>query len=156
MINSVVLLIMIVSTVTAFLPYSFLTNDAALLSLTQQAVAQGDSALEKSSDDAQSADNGAEPTGGAGGPEGPSDGTELTDGGTEGPSDGGEEESALIPDDTRQDFDEFECQAPPGDPGSGTCSCSGIGDCVNMVLAGQCKEGTFRETGSGGECDWNV
>ena len=68
------------------------------------------------------------------------------------------EESALTPEDVdgnRQDFDEFSCQAPSGT--GGTCFCYSAGDCVKMVLSGQCKDGTWKETGdTSGECDWNV
>ena len=68
------------------------------------------------------------------------------------------EESALTAEDadgTRQDFDEFSCQAPAGT--GGTCFCYSADDCVKMVLSGQCKEGTWEETGdTSGECDWNV
>jgi hypothetical protein len=33
----------------------------------------------------------------------------------------------------------------------------GVGDCVKMVLSGQCKDGTWKETDDdSGECDWNA
>jgi len=124
---------MIVGTVTAFLPYSFFINDAPLLSLTQQAVAQGDSALEDSSGGADSG-NGAEPPGG----------------GTEGPTDkviSGENGNVT-------QFDEFTCSSDSKPP---SCLCFGVGDCVKMVLSGQCKDGTWKETGGdSGECNWKV
>jgi len=68
------------------------------------------------------------------------------------------EESRLTPEDadgTRQDFEEFSCQSPTGT--GGQCFCYSIDDCVKMVLSGQCKEGTWKETDdTSGECDWNV
>ena len=156
MIYSIVLLIMIVGTVTAFLPYSFLINNTPLLSLTQEAFAQGDSALEDSSGGAVSG-NGAEPTGG-GSTEGPTDDTEPTDG-TE-PTGGGSTEGPVDEAITGENgnvtqFDEYTCYSDSKPP---SCQCIGVGDCVKMVLSGQCKDVTWKETGGGdsGECEWKV
>lgn len=145
---SIVLLVMIIGTVTAFLPYSFLIYNTPPWSLGQHVFAQGDGALEDSSGDSETRNgaeessedsgltDGTEPTGGGGGIEGPVEEVPSGDNG-----------------DVIQ-FDEFTCYSDSNPP---SCQCFGVGDCVKMVLSGQCKDGTWKETGDdSGDCDWKV
>jgi hypothetical protein len=146
MIYSVVLVIIILGTATAFLPYPFSIYITSSLLQGQDASAQGDNALEDTSD-------GAEPTG-EGGTEGTSDDAEDTGGGSQdqiGPADEAPGEDDGIGN-GENGYDAYYCENA-AETGS-KCFCHDLSDCVQMALSGQCKKGTWDEKTM--SCEWNV
>jgi hypothetical protein len=143
---SIVLLFMVIGTITAFLPYSFLIYNTPPPSLGQYVFAQGDSALGESSDTSESGD-GAKPTGGGeGGTEGPVDeslsgenGDIGTDDDTEPTGDDSEQPSALSGDQLNGDPPSTEAYVCNGD--TGICSCDSWSDCQTMQKDGVCESG---------------
>lgn len=81
------------------------------------------------------------------------DATEPTEGGGGGGIEGPVDEVPSGDNGDVTHFDEFTCSTDYDPP---SCECLGAGDCVKMVLSGQCKDGTWEETDfDSGKCDWN-
>lgn len=134
---SIVVLVVIIGNLTSFLPNPFLIYNTPPWSLGHRVYAQGDSALEDSSDAPESA-NGAEPTGG-GGTEGPADELVSGENGDLEPTDDSEEPLALAGDQLNGEPPSTEAYACNGD--TGICSCDSWGDCQKMQKDGVCESG---------------